>query len=69
MSEIRTSSSMDFNTLITEMNMKYMYMLNIVYLLSSDGHINRGTFYNNECIKLDHFIVHLLMWGGGHTGL
>ena len=26
----------------------------IVYLLSSDGHMDRVIFYNNEGIKLDH---------------
>ena len=39
----------------------YFYVYWIVYLLSSDWHVNRGLFYNNECIKLDHVMVHLLM--------
>ena len=35
-----------------------------MYPLSPDGHMNRGIFYNNECIKIDHFMVHLLMQRG-----
>ena len=36
----------------------------IVYLLSSNGHMDRVKFYNNECIKLFHIMVHLLMQRG-----
>ena len=37
----------------------------IIYLLSSDGHLDRVIFYNNECIKFVHIMVHLLMQRGG----
>ena len=40
----------------------------IVYLLLSEVHIDRVIFYHNECMKLDHFMVHLLMEGWGLGG-
>ena len=37
----------------------------IVHSLSSEEHMNRVIFYNNECIQLDYLLVHLLMQRGG----